>query len=236
MAYLWTVALLLLLAPAAAAQADEPLRVGNGVGPPRLLSKVEPEYSEEARLAKLNGTVVLYVVVRPDGHASDMRVIRSLGLGLDENAIAAVAQWRFQPGQKEGRAVSVQATIEVNFRLLPNRGFEPGWHTQRVQFQTAEGVTRPTVLSAKFPPAGETSETGTVTISCLVDEQGAPVALRVEKSTAANLDSTALEIVRGWRFNPAMKEGKPVAVAATLVVAFGSTGTPPAHAAPASRL
>src|SRR5690242_16719245 len=108
MVYLWTVALLLLLAPAAAAQADKPLRVGNGVSPPRLLSKIEPEYSEEARLAKLSGTVVLYVVVRPDGHASDMRVIRSLGLGLDEQAIAAVAQWRFQPGQEEGSAVSVQ--------------------------------------------------------------------------------------------------------------------------------
>src|SRR5215472_15636943 len=102
-------AMLLGACPALLAwQNDEPHRVGKGVSPPRLMSKVEPEYSEEARKARLNGAVLLYVVVRPDGHAGDFKIIRSLGLGLDENAMAAVGQWRFQPGMKEDRAVSVQ--------------------------------------------------------------------------------------------------------------------------------
>jgi TonB family protein len=93
-------------------------RVGGGVTAPTLLAKVEPEYSEEARRAKYQGTVVLYVEVAPDGKAHNLKVIRSLGLGLDEKAIEAVNKWRFRPGYKDGKAVTVAATIEVNFRLL----------------------------------------------------------------------------------------------------------------------
>src|SRR5947209_15640814 len=76
-------------------------RVGGGVTAPSLLSKVEPEYSEEARRAKYQGTVVLYVEVYPDGKAHNLKVLRSLGLGLDEKAIEAVNKWRFRPGYKD---------------------------------------------------------------------------------------------------------------------------------------
>ena len=93
-------------------------RVGGGVSAPSVLFKVEPEYSEEARKAKFQGTVVLSIVVDPSGKARDIRVIRPLGLGLDEKAIEAVMKWRFKPGLKDGGAVPVQATVEVNFRLL----------------------------------------------------------------------------------------------------------------------
>jgi protein TonB len=93
-------------------------RVGGGVSSPRLTRKVDPEYSEEARKAKYSGVVVLAVEVWPDGRAHNIRVVRSLGLGLDEKAIAAVQQWEFVPGRKEGAPVKVTAQIEVNFRLL----------------------------------------------------------------------------------------------------------------------
>ena len=93
-------------------------RVGGGVSAPRLVRKVEPEYSEEARKAKYQGTVQLAVEVWPDGRAHNVRVVRSLGLGLDEKAIEAVQRWEFVPGKKDGKPVKVQATIEVNFRLL----------------------------------------------------------------------------------------------------------------------
>jgi TonB family protein len=93
-------------------------RVGNGVTPPRLIFKVEPQYTEEARAAKYQGTVVLYVEIQPDGRAANIRVQRGLGLGLDEKAVEAVQQWRFSPGTKDGVSVPVQATIEVNFRLM----------------------------------------------------------------------------------------------------------------------
>jgi TonB family protein len=93
-------------------------RVGGGVTSPQLVSKVEPEYSEEARKAKYQGTVTLYIQVDLDGRAKNIRVLHSLGLGLDEKAMEAVRKWRFKPGTKDGKAVVVEAQIEVNFRLL----------------------------------------------------------------------------------------------------------------------
>ena len=93
-------------------------RVGGGVTAPSLLYKVEPEYSEEARKAKYQGTVLLYVQVDPSGKAVNIRVLHSLGLGLDEKAMEAVKKWKFKPGVKDGKAVTVEAQIEVNFRLL----------------------------------------------------------------------------------------------------------------------
>src|SRR5262249_40915209 len=93
-------------------------KVGGGVTAPTLLYKKEPEYSEEARKAKYSGTVTLYVEVDTSGRATNIRVLHSLGLGLDEKAIEAVKQWKFRPGMKDGRPVTVQASIEVNFRLL----------------------------------------------------------------------------------------------------------------------
>jgi protein TonB len=93
-------------------------RIGGGVSAPRLTYKVEPEYSEEARKAKYQGTVVLAIEVWPDGKAHNIRVIRSLGLGLDQKAVDAVQQWRFVPGKKDKVPVKVRANVEVNFRLL----------------------------------------------------------------------------------------------------------------------
>jgi protein TonB len=93
-------------------------RIGGGVSAPTVIYKVEPEYSEEARKAKFQGTVVLFVVVDEHGEPRDLKVIRPLGLGLDQKAIEAVQKWRFSPGKKDGKPVPVQATVEVNFRLL----------------------------------------------------------------------------------------------------------------------
>jgi protein TonB len=92
--------------------------IGGGVSAPTVLFKVEPEYSEEARKAKWQGTVVLSLVVDEAGRPQNLKVLRSLGLGLDQKAIEAVEKWKFKPGVKDGKPVAVQATIEVNFRLL----------------------------------------------------------------------------------------------------------------------
>jgi|SRR5579862_1760476 len=92
-------------------------RVGGGVSAPRVLYDPDPEYSQEARQAKYQGTVVLWVVIGPDGLAHDVRVSRSLGMGLDEKAVDAVRKWRFQPAEKDGHPVAVQVNVEVNFRL-----------------------------------------------------------------------------------------------------------------------
>jgi TonB family protein len=91
-------------------------RVGGGVTAPSLIYKVEPQYTEEARQAELQGTVLLYAQIGPDGKAINMKVLRGIGLGLDEKAMEAVTRWQFKPGMKGGQAVTVEAQIEVNFR------------------------------------------------------------------------------------------------------------------------
>jgi protein TonB len=92
-------------------------RVGGGVSAPRVTYQPDPEYSEEARKAKYQGTCVLWLVVGPDGKPRDIRVARSLGLGLDEKAIEAVKTWKFEPAMKDGKPVAVQINVEVSFRL-----------------------------------------------------------------------------------------------------------------------
>ena len=92
-------------------------KVGGGVSAPRPLYSPDPEYSEEARKAKYQGTVTLWMIVGPDGHTHQIRVIRTLGLGLDEKAIEAVKEWRFEPAHRNGQAVAVEINVEVSFRL-----------------------------------------------------------------------------------------------------------------------
>jgi TonB family protein len=93
-------------------------RAGGEVSSPALITKVEPEYSEEARKAKYSGVVRLSVVIDEHGVPTDIHVTGPLGLGLDEKAVEAVQKWRFRPGLKNGKPVKVRASIEVSFRLL----------------------------------------------------------------------------------------------------------------------
>ena len=92
-------------------------RVGGGVSAPVPIYKPEPEYSEEARKTKHQGTVMLSVIIGTDGRPREMRVVRALGMGLDEKALEAVKQWRFEPAKKDGVPVAVIVNVEVGFNL-----------------------------------------------------------------------------------------------------------------------
>ncbi len=92
-------------------------RVGGGVSAPKALYTPDPEYSEEARKAKYQGTCVLWLIVGPDGRPREVKIARTLGMGLDQKAIEAVRQWRFEPAKLNGNPVAVQINVEVNFRL-----------------------------------------------------------------------------------------------------------------------
>ena len=85
---------------------------------PVLLWKIEPEYTDEARRAKIQGTVVLHIEVDTRGQAQNITVKQGLGLGLDERAIEAVRRWRFRPGYRNGKPSVTAALVQVNFRLL----------------------------------------------------------------------------------------------------------------------
>lgn len=88
-----------------------------GVSVPRLSSKKQPRYDDASRKAKVEGTVVLYVVVGDNGGASDVSVFRPLNPALDANAIKAVRQWRFVPAMKNGQPIATAVLIEVNYEM-----------------------------------------------------------------------------------------------------------------------
>jgi TonB family protein len=92
-------------------------RVGGGVSAPVLLNSVEAEFSDEARRAKYQGACIVEIIVDVHGNPQNPRVVRSLGMGLDEKAIEAVMKYKFRPGMKNGKPVPVWQPIEVDFHL-----------------------------------------------------------------------------------------------------------------------
>jgi protein TonB len=91
-----------------------------GITDPVAIDKPEPQYSEEARQAKLEGSVMLEVVVDEEGRVRSAKVLRPLRpmeLGLNEMAVMAAIKWKFKPGMKDGKAVAVATQIEIPFRL-----------------------------------------------------------------------------------------------------------------------
>ena len=112
-------AALLLASRATIAQQRQVYTPGNGVSIPRLIKEVKPEYTPEAKAAKIQGTVLLVAVVLEDGTVDGVTVSRSLDTkyGLDGQAIKAARQWMFSPGMKDGKPVAVKITIELAFTL-----------------------------------------------------------------------------------------------------------------------
>lgn len=103
--------------PRPASSAVQFYRLGSGMSPPHETYAPEPEYSEEARYLKAQGTVVLAVIIEPTGTTRDIQIVTPIGLGLDEKAVAAVSTWKFDPAEKGGEPVPVMVNIEVTFHL-----------------------------------------------------------------------------------------------------------------------
>lgn len=123
--------------------------------------------------------MVLSAVVQKDGTPTDIRVTRSLGLGLDERAVEAIKKWRFVTGSTDGHPVAVTATLELHFYL-------PGWHLDDEFCATRAGrvYERPLdELNLLALPDAETVEHPSVTLSSQVDEQGATRNVRIEASS-----------------------------------------------------
>ena len=93
-------------------------KVGGGVSAPILVTKVDPEFSEEARRAKFMGVVTINLIVDTAGRPQNAHVIRGVGMGLDEKALEAVRQYRFKPAMENGHPVPVQVNIEVQFQIF----------------------------------------------------------------------------------------------------------------------
>jgi TonB family protein len=194
------------------------------------IQMTDPEYTGEARVAELEGTVVLRGSIGEDGLAHDLDVLEPLGLGLDEKAIEAVKQWSFQPAVNQQQATG---RIAVSFRLSTKQS---RWHLIRVQFDTPPGISRPIFASALYPiGAGlgpEAMEEGrlvaamrrlaTAKLTFDVDEHGVPVHFQVPNSSEAVWGSEATALVAQWRFAPGMKNGIAVSVPCTVELVWGA--------------
>ncbi len=202
--------------------------------PQELLAIAEPEYSEEAALAELEGTVIVTAAGGADqsGRPEELRVKQSLGLGLDEKALLAVQQWRFRPNTKP---TSVAVDFSLHFK--PSR-----WHLIGVDFRPPEGATRPTVLSAFYPAGagvfnstaieegrllGAIGRQAFVGLSFDVDEHGIPTNIQVARTSDDVWNDQATTVLRGWRFTPGMKDGRPVSVSCTFDFAWGPRSLEP---------
>jgi len=207
-----------LLVTTALVRAQE--ATGSNLSPPRVLSKVEPDYTEEARRAKVNASVTLKVIVRPDGSVGDIRILRAAGFGLDDNAIECVRTWQFAPGTKDGKALSVVATIEVNFRLLAKKN--EGQHA-RLTFALPSGAGPPELVEGSIPTNPSSSNPDQrFRISVTVDSNGRPENLAIIETTDPEWADRALHEVEGWRFVPASVNGQAAAVEGVFELATGS--------------
>ena len=106
-------------APQSGQDAPQVYRPGGGVKAPRLISDVKPQYTPEAMQARIQGTVWLLAVVLTTGEVGEVEVTQSLDTvyGLDDEAVKALRQWRFEPGTKDGKAVAVRVEVEMTFKL-----------------------------------------------------------------------------------------------------------------------
>ncbi len=200
--------------------------MGPGIVPPFVVAKAKPAYTDEAILAKLEGSVLLSLVVGADGQPRDIQVVRPLGLGLDEKAIENVREWQFKPGSKNGSPGAVLVNEEVFFH--PQRTLWD-WHLGRAAFRAPGVETRPVLIKVKFPPTVDLEENASVTISCDIGPTGVPANVLVVKSSDAKWENELLAAIRqGWRFRPGMIDGKPATVPAWFEFVRGSHSPIPA--------
>ena len=182
-------------------------RVGGDVTAPTLLSHTEPEFSDEARRAKLQGTALLSIVVDQDGAVHDVRVVKPLGLGLDENAVSAVSKWTFQPAKRNGIPVPVESTIEVSFNLLARPG---EWYPSQVALSAPSDATQPRFLSAQYPTPSERTSFARMRLSFDIDTEGHPVHVHIDDSLDASANDEVMAMIAEWRFEAALRHGIPV--------------------------
>jgi TonB family protein len=221
---------LTLLTSVTAAAQPPVFRPGPDVTAPFVVAKADPAYTEEARVAKLEGSVLLSLVVGADGQPRDIQVARPLGLGLDESAVENVRAWQFKPGTRDRTPVDVLVNEEVFFR--PQRTLWD-WHVVRAVFQAPALATRPALIKVKFPATIDVEENASVTIAFNVGPNGIPVLLRVVKSSNARWESQVVRAVReGWRFRAGTIDGKPATVPAWFEFVRGSHSPIPPVAIP----
>jgi TonB family protein len=194
--------------------AGEPLRkIGGGVSAPTIIYQVEPQFSDQARAAKFNGLVTVQLILNAQGVPENVHVIRGVGMGLDENAVEAVRQYRFQPAKENGNPVPVLLNVEVNFQFFRSS-----------KATTSTGIQPPQVIKSAnpvFPDAVKNlGYPARSTVHIIVKVDGTAGDPYIVQAAGLGLDEEALRAVAQYRFKPATQNGKPVPVQLNIEVNF----------------
>jgi len=179
---------------------------------PVLTRKVEAEYSPQARAAKLQGTVYLYIEVDPDGKPENVQVMHGLGLGLDEKAVEAVKQWEFKPGMAGGQPARVAQSAAVAFRLDdggPWRVRQIAYSVIRDPKRRGEILSKPVLSRYSIPdPAACPADGGAAIMEFLIGEDGSPRGVRTDHPDDP-VSQAAAKAIESWEFRAASSKGKP---------------------------
>jgi TonB family protein len=184
-----------------------------GMTAPTVLRSWLVLYSDEARAHGIEGTVTIEALIDEAGRIKSMRVVKGLGFGLDEIALASVQGWTFSPATRSGLPVTVVAQIDVPFSLRSADAVRNG-----------PGVTPPkvelTVQPDYTPAARQAGYQGTVTLQLLVKKDGTADVLRVVQGLGLGLTDNAIDALKQWKFSPGQKDGKAVDIGLTVEVNF----------------
>jgi TonB family protein len=192
------------------------VKVTDKIQPPKLITKVNPVYPEEARKAGLQGVVILSARTDIHGKVKDVMVLRSVP-ALNQAAIDAVKQWQYEPLIVDGQPKEAVFTTTVVFKLngAKKEGAEPAAGTKdQVQPKLL------TKVNPVYPEAARKAGIqGVVLVEAKIDEKGDVVAVKVVKSIP-ELDQAAIDAVKQWKYEPVLIEGKPVGVVFTVTIKF----------------
>jgi TonB family protein len=193
--------------------------------PPVVAHRVEPEYSPEARAAGLEGNLTLYVEVETDGRPANVRVIQGLGMGLDENAMTAVLQWRFEPAMVSGAPTKIAQSVELPFRLNPGgvwRVLHTAYAVAREDSYSVEPIEKPVLIAYKHPQDEACGASGDlVVLQIEVNRQGEPSAIRIVHASSAAAGSAVSAAAEAWKFQSPLGGGQPRVASATLTLECG---------------
>ena len=180
---------------------------------PTVLRSTVALYTEDARTHGIEGRVTIGAVIDENGRITSSRILKGLGFGLDQVALASVQEWTLSPATRNGLPVSVGAQLDVEFNLRSANALLMG-----------PGMTPPTVQSRVephyTPEAARAKASGTVVLQAVVKTDGTIDILRVVRGLPYGLTDSAIDAIKQWRFQPGQQNGQNADIALNVEVNF----------------
>jgi len=205
--------------------------------PAGVIKRTEPEYTEQARRAGLEGTVELRCSIGPDRQLQKIDVMRRLGLGLDEKAVDAVRKWDFRPAAFDDQTMTETIVVGVSFSLPEKKS---RWHLRSMEYENEDGVTPPEIESARYPLGpgisraaldegrilGAIGRLASAKLWFEIDERGRPREFQIIRASEDMWGREAIALISQWRFHAGRKNGSPVRVPCMLELVWGPRNLP----------